>query len=318
MNTCSSMVDLAEEYLAVRRQLGYLLKTEGAELLRFARYADQSGHRGPITIELAVRWAKLPEHADALYWARRLDIVRRFAKARAVADPETEIPPDGMLGPSYRRPQPYIYSQDEIAELLDAAGKLGPPGGLRPHTSVTLFGLLVCTGLRVSEALGLTRDDVDLATGILTIRHAKFDKSRRIPVHSTTVDVLSDYADRRDRYHPFASSTAFFLTEHATSQKNGKTLMTFIELRKQLGWPLSASGKPPRLHDARHTFVVRTLLRWYQEDFDVDTKISALSAYLGHTKVSDTYWYLTAVPELLRIVARRFEVFAHQNQGGRR
>ncbi len=315
MKTQSSIVVLAEEYLALRRRLGYLLKVEGAELLRFARYADRSGHSGPITIELAVRWAKLPEQADPLYWARRLDIVRRFAKARVVADPETEIPPNGLLGPSYRRPQPYIYSRDEITALLDVASKLGPPGGLRPHTYVTLFGLLVCTGMRISEALALTQDDVDLPSKTITIRHAKFDKSRRLPIHPTSVDQLRDYANHRDGYHRLTSSNAFFLTEHATSQKYHKTLMTFLGLRKELGWPLSASGNPPRLHDIRHTFAVRTLLRWYEEGVDVDNRITALSAYLGHAKVSGTYWYLTAVPELLAVVARRFEDFAHQDQG---
>lgn len=318
MKTHSPMVNLAEEYLAVRRRLGYLLKIEGAELLRFARYADRGGHRGPITTELAVRWAKLPEHTDPLYWARRLDIVRRFAKARAVADPETEIPPDRLLGPSYRRPRPHIYSQDEIATLLDAAGKLGPPGGLRPHTYVTLFGLLVCTGMRISEVLGLMQDDVDLQRGTIAIRHAKFDKSRRIPIHSTSIDALRDYAHHRDRYHSSTACTAFFLTERATSQKYHRTLMTFLRLRKELGWQLPVSGNPPRLHDLRHTFAVRTLLRWYKEGVDVDTKIIALSTYLGHAKVSDTYWYLTGVPELLEVVARRFEVFARQDQGGGR
>jgi len=167
MMSVQTMLELAEEYLASRRNLGYALMIEGAELVRFARYADRIGHRGPISTQLAVQWSKLPVGADPIYWARRLDIVRRFARYRALFDPATEIPQPGLLGRAYRRPTPYIYSDDEVAALLKAARSLGPAGGLRPHTYETLFGLLACTGLRISEALGLTDQDVNLERGIL-------------------------------------------------------------------------------------------------------------------------------------------------------
>jgi integrase len=309
MTSQYSMVALAQDYLSSRRKLGYVLEVEGAELLRFARFADRIGHTGPLTTELAIRWAKLPRTAKPLYWARRLDVVRRFAKALALIVPGTEVPPEGLLGPSYRRPPPHIYSPAEVSSLLGAARRLGPARGLRSHTYVTLFGLLACTGLRISEALALERRDVDLSMGILTIRHAKFGKSRQLPIHASTRDALSAYARRRDRYHPGPRAPAFFLTEHATSQKYWRTLMTFTELRRGLGWLPGHTGRLPRIHDLRHTFAVRCLLRWQRDGVEIDQKVLSLSTYLGHAKVSDTYWYLSAVPELLDLVSARFEAF---------
>jgi integrase len=302
----SSMLSVVNAYLADRRRLGYALSIEGEELRRFAQYADAIGHRGPITTELAVQWAKLPVQADPLYWARRLDMVRRLAKYQAMSEPGTEIPPKGLLGPSYRRPAPHIYSSSEISMLLQEAARLGPPGGLRPHTYYTLFGLLACTGLRISEALRLTRSDVDLRAGVLTVSQTKFHKSRLVPLHATTVEVLRDYARRRDRYLPQTTATSFFLTETSTSLKYHKTLLTFLKIRESLGW--AERPHPPRIHDLRHTFAVRALLRWYEERASIGNKIVSLSTYLGHVKVSDTYWYLSAVPELLAAAASRFEM----------
>lgn len=288
MSAHAPMVTLAQQYLASRKELGYILKIEGQELLRFARFADSIGHTGPVTVELAVRWAKLPRSSKPLYWARRLDIVRRFAEALASVDPQTEVPPRGLLGPSYRRPTPHIYAREEIADLLTAASQLGPAGGLRPQTYVTLFGLLCCSGLRISEALRLERDDVDFRRGLLKIRHAKFGKSRQLPLHASTLDALGVYADRRDQYHSDAVDSTFFLTEYGTSQKYWRTLMTFTGLRAQLRWPRGIAGNYPRIHDMRHTFAVRCLVRWHEENARLDHKILSLSTYLGHAKVTDT------------------------------
>lgn len=203
----SSMLSAVNAYLVERRRLGYALMIEGEELLRFAKYADESGHNGPITTELAIRWAKLPVHANPLYWARRLDMVRRLAKHQIMSEPGTEIPPNGILGPSYRRPTPYIYTSDEISALLTEAARLGPPNGIRPHTYRTLFGLLVCTGLRISEALRLTRLDVDLQARLLRITQSKFRKERWVPIHISTAGALSAYAHRRDRHLPLATES---------------------------------------------------------------------------------------------------------------
>lgn len=310
MKALSTMRAVVEEYLATRRKLGFALHVEGQELGRFARFAEQVGHAGPITTELAVRWATLPAKADRLYHARRLDMVRRLARHRAVFESATEIPADGLLGPSYRRREAHIYSDDEIAALIGAAAQLGPSEGLRPLTYMTLFGLLACSGLRISEALGLERQHVDLDAGVVTIAAGKFHKSRLVPVDPTTVRALRAYEERRDGYKRQPRTDRFFVSEYGTSLKYNKVLTTFSELRRRLAWKVGRGGRLPRLHDMRHTFAVRNLLRWYEEGLDVDRKVASLSTYLGHVRVTDTYWYLTGVPELLAIAAARFEQLA--------
>jgi len=305
-------VALVEDYLTMRRSLGFAIHVEGQELIRFARFAEQAGHRGPLTTNLAVRWARLPSAASPIYWARRLDVVRRFAKYRLLFDRSTEVPPPGLLGPSYRRPTPHIYSSLEIAALLEAASKLGPVRGLRPWTYETLFGLLASTGLRISEALRLRRTDVDLEHGVITGVETKFHKSRLVPLHPSTMRALRRYAARRDRYHrQRAHVPAFFVTERGTELKYWRTMMTFHSLRTHLGWVVDGR-KPPRIHDLRHSFAVARLLRWYDEGDNVDQRIADLATYLGHVKVSDTYWYLTAIPALLAASARRFEGYARR------
>lgn len=195
-----SWVALAEDYLALRRKLGFELRVEGEELLRFARYADGVGHRGPLTIDLAIKWATQPSENHRLYRARRLDIVRRFATHRRIYDPGTEVPPLGLLGPSNGpRLVPCIYSDDEIVALMKETAKLRPRGRLGQYTYATLFGLLASTGLRISEALRLGRTDVDLTAGVLTVVETKFHRSRLVPMHPSTTAALLAYAARRDR-----------------------------------------------------------------------------------------------------------------------
>lgn len=303
-----TMVALVEEYLTLRRQLGFALISPGQQLFGFAQFADSIGHQGPVTVELAVRWARLPEGAKPSWWARRLGIVRGFAQYRRLFDPATEVPDAGLLGPTGRRRTPHIYTETEISALLRTAGELGPVKGLRPHTYVTLFGLLIATGLRISEALHLQRSDVDLERGTLTVQLTKFRKSRLIPLHPSTIRALAGYAVRRDRYHPGTSARTFFLGENGASLSASGVAFTFGELRRTLGWA-TGKGRQPRIHDMRHAMAVRTLLRWYQEGADVDRKLPALSTYLGHAEVRDTYWYLTAVPELMALTAERFEAF---------
>lgn len=315
MTDTPTMVTLAEEYLALRRGLGFALKSCGQQLLGFAQYVDSIDHRGPITVELAVRWARLPHDTAPYWWARRLQIVRQFAQHRILFDPQTEIPPAGLLGPSSRRVTPHIYSDAEIASLLRAAGELGPVGGLRPHTYVTLLGLLLITGLRISEALRLGRNDVDLDSDVLMVRLTKFRKSRLVPLHPSAVTVLAKYAHLRDLYHPQSSAPTFFLNELGRTLGASGVAKTFNSLRSKLGWTKKWDCRRPRLHDMRHTMAVRTLLRWYHEGADVDRKMPALSTYLGHVEVRDTYWYLTAVPELMALTAARFEAYLRSPTG---
>jgi integrase len=310
-----TLVSLVDEYLTLRRQLGFALHSSGQQLLAFARYADGIGHRGPITVELAVRWARLPRDARPCWWARRLQIVRGFALYRRLFDPGTEIPAAGLLGPSSRRATPHIYSDAEIAALLRAAAELGPTGGLRSDTYVTLFGLLLTAGLRISEALRLGRNDVDLQSGVLTVRRTKFRKSRLVPLHPTTVVALAKYARRRDRHHPCTPVCTFFLNHMAAPLGASGVAKSFGALRRKLGWTKNREGRRPRLHDMRHTMAVRTLLGWYQQGADVDRKMPALSTYLGHVEVTDTYWYLTAVPELMALTAARFQAYRRRSLG---
>ncbi len=308
----TKMINLVDDYIASRRKLGFEICTQAKELQLFARYCDTSGHRGPITTDLAISWARLPQKADPIYWAYRLDAVRRFARYRAVFEPETEIPPMGILGSSKRRPTPHIYSEDEIGLFLQAASKLKPIDGLKPHTYVTLFGLLVCTGMRISEALRLTDENIDFENGIITIERTKFNKSRMIPIHSSTVKRLKCYWEKKQKYYMLSTCKNVFINDHAIPINYQMALWIFLKIRKSLKWKKTENGRSPTIHCFRHTFAVQRLIRWYEEGADVNQKILSLSTYLGHVEVTDTYWYLTAVPQLLSICAARFKTFTKQ------
>ena len=303
------------DYLALRRRLGFSLVTQGQMLLSFARHADHIAGEGRLTADLAVQWATACRSRDPSAAARRLDVVRGFARHQALFDPATEVPPLGLLGPRYRRKPPHIYSADEIASLLRAAANLRPTDGLRPCTFVTLFGLLAATGLRVSEARRLACRDVDLRAGVVTVREGKFRKSRLVPLHSSVLAALRRYAAARDRCHIAPGSEYFFRTERRAALSRAAIQATFGKLRRRLGWTADGRARLPRIHDLRHAFVVRRILRWHKQGADVDRRMAHLATYLGHAKVTDTYWYLTAVPELMAVTARRFEHFAWK-QGG--
>jgi integrase len=300
------LLALAEEYLALRRRLGYSLVTQGRYLLAFARYADRVAPNGPLTVELAVQWATSGRSSDPSAASRRLTVVRGFAQHRALFDPATEVPPVGLLGPRYRRKPPHIYSASEIAALLRAAAGLPSHGGLRSRTFVALFGLLAATGLRVSEARRLTCDDVDLVAGVVTVREGKFRKSRLVPLSPSVLAALRQYAVARDGCCVVPRSEYFFRTERLSALSQMAVQRTFTKLRQRLGWTADGRARLPRVQDLRHTFVVRRVQRWYEQDVDVDRRMAHLATYLGHAKVTDTYWYLTGVPELMALTARRF------------
>ena len=305
-----SMESMVKDYLCYRRHLGFGLSREGTQLLSFARFADQAGHHGPLTLKLAVSWARASQHARRLTWARRLGVVRRFAKYRLQFDPHTEVPPPGLLGPTSRRLVPHIYSREEIADLLDATAKLTSRNGLRAATYEAFLGLIAATGLRLSEALQLQRSDVDLTQDLMTIRQTKFQKSRLVPLHASTTQVLRRYAGFRDRKIIVPESDSFFLSTRGATLDPRTVEYTFARLRKRLGWIARGSYRFPRIQDLRHSFICHRLVSWYQQGVDVDNFILALSTYAGHTQVTDTYWYVTAIPELMAIAARRFERFA--------
>lgn len=306
------MLELVQDYLRVRRGMGFKLDSYEPLLVDFASYTDETGHRGPITVDLALRWAQ-SRSQDHAHLARRLAVLRGFARHRSVFDPDTEIPPvDLVVGASARRRQPHIYSEEEIAALLDEVRR--PERGLRPNTYVTFFSLLASTGLRLSEACRLECDDVNLTDGVLSVRETKFRKSRLVPLHATTAQALADYAAERDTHRDVPRRGGFFRTERCAWMKPDTIDRTFSRLRQRLGWTAQGRARRPTIHDFRHTFAVRCLLRWHAQGIDIDRKMLALSTYLGHAKISDTYWYLTAVPELMAIAGERFEGFVHAQQ----
>ncbi|MFC1707516.1 tyrosine-type recombinase/integrase [Planctomycetota bacterium] len=304
----SALQDRLEEYLAVRRSLGYKLREPACCLRKFVALADHEGSEH-ITVELALRWATQATKAQPATWAARLGMVRCFATWCNALDPRTEVPPKGLLPHRYRRKRPYIYRDAEIDQVVDAARQLPSAKGLRAPTYATIFGLLAVTGMRVSEATALDRRDVDLAEGILTVRRTKLDRSRFVPVHPTTRDALADYAECRDRAVMVCFTEAFFISERGTRITGCSTRYNFAKVSRDVGLREPSGGhrhgRGPRLHDMRHRFAVRTLLDWYRAGLDVEREIPKLATYLGHVHVNDTYWYLEAVPELLELATAR-------------
>jgi len=310
----TTLLPLVEEYLVFRRGLGFSLETQACQLSNFARYAEQVRHRGPITIELAVGWASTGSNNPGRA-ARRLSAVRQFARYLATLDPKTEVPPLGLLGRVPHHRQAHIYSDAELSELLHQASLLHPRNSLRPRTYVAFFSLLASTGLRLSEGCALEPGDVDLDAGILTVRGGKFRKARLVPLHPSATEALARYAAERDACCKAGLSQRFFRTERVALNPEAVE-KTFSRIRQRLGWTAEGRTQRPRIHDIRHTFAVRRLLGWYREGADLERKVLALSMYLGHAKVSDTYWYLTGVPELMAIAAERFERFACAEEEG--
>jgi len=297
-----------DEYLALRRALGFKLRRTGQALPCFVRLLEGEG-ADFITTELALRWAQEDPEASAVTHSDRLAMVRRFAAWRSAEDPRTEIPPWRLLPRRYQRPTPYIYSPQEVESIVSTALSLPSGRGLRGCTHSNLFGLLAVTGMRIGETVALDRDDVDLQAGVLTVRAGKRGKSRLIPIHATTKDVLGRYSEKRDAILPRLSTPAFFVSERGrrasawSAEKNFITVSHIIGLRAP-----SVDGRRdrgPRLHDLRHRFAVFTLIGWYRAGADVDREIPKLATYLGHETPDQVYWYLQAVPELLDLAAQR-------------
>lgn len=310
MSRHQTMTDKVEQYLAYRRDLGYSARTHGSYLRQFGAYADNIRHRGPLTVALAVRWARLPADRGRRCWAVRLKMVRCLARYLAMDEPRTEIPPVHLFGSARQRQTPYVYAEAEVSALITAARQLQPRDGLRPWNYATLIGLLACTGLRLSEATRLARSDFDDRQGLLIIRETKFHKSRLVPLHPSATRALCRYARKRDQLVPSALSNRFFLTDRGTPLSDRTVHGVFRKLCDSLPMARRDSGRRPRLHDLRHTFACRRVQGWYDTGTEVGHAIAGLAVYLGHAEVSYTYWYLTATPELLDRAAARFEPLA--------
>jgi integrase len=293
----------AEEYLALRRALGFKLYHQTWFLPDFVAFLAAHGS-SVITTELAVRWAQQPPGASPRWWAKRLSAVRCFAKHHRAFDPRTEVPPPDLIPYRAERRTPHLYTEGEIAALMREARRLSAP--LRSATYATLIGLLAATGMRVGEAIALNDEDIDWPRSLLTVRHAKFQKSRHVPVHESTLAALQTYAVRRDRLRPHRHCSSFFVSGVGTRVLHQNFHHEFLRLVQRVGL---GSGREhrPRLHDLRHAFALKTVRDWYRAGVDVERRLPWLSTYLGHVNPTSTYWYLTAAPELLGLAGKRLE-----------
>jgi integrase len=294
-----------DDYLQVRRALGYRLERHEKLLTQFLAYLDDVGAT-TVTVTDAVTWARLPESADPSWWAQRLSVVRGFAAYLQTLDPTAQVPPRDLLPARARRASPYLYSDDDITALITAAGRLSRPH--RVDTYKTLIGVLAVTGMRVGEALRLDVDDFDDVDGVLIVRNTKYGKTRQLPLHPTAVAALADYLQRRRPRHVVAPATAALFTSTAgTRLLYCNVQWTFQRLVGMAGLQPRSGSCRPRIHDMRHSFAVHTLLDANRSGADTHRQLTLLSTYLGHVDPTATYWYLTAAPELLVLAAERLE-----------
>ena len=294
-----------DDYLRLRRQLGYKMEETGFLLRNFVRFAEQEG-ASIISTKLALRWAAGPNITPAQS-GNRLGMVRRFAEYVSAHDTRTEIPAQKLLPYHFLRRDPYHYSDENVLNLIGAAQQIAPSNKIKGPTLGTLFGLLAVTGMRVGEALALDCLDVDFERELLTVRAAKGNKSRLIPLHSSTLVALRQYASLRVSVYPQRVSPSFFTWEGGGRLIYDNVNRWFLLVACQLGLRKPGEHRGPRVHDLRHYFAIRTLLNWYHSDADVEAHLPELATFLGHVHVRDSYWYLSAVPELLKLATLRWE-----------
>lgn len=291
------------QYLTIRRSLGYKLKTTESHLRAFAEFLREKRCH-TVRTALVLDWIGQFEGASKMSQAQRLSVIRRFAEFRKITDPDTEVPPKNLLPYRPQRAVPHIYSRQELCVLLRAV-RAAPTTTLRRSTFYMIIGLLAVTGCRVGEILGLAAGDADLQKRFLTIRNAKFGKSRIVPLHPTVVQELKHFLRVQQSCLGNVTPRRLFVSRHGNPVDAGDLKHFFIKLSKEVGIRKTDARQGPRLHDLRHSFAVKTILRWYKSGADVEALMPLLSTYLGHVKPSDTYWYLTGVPELLNLAAKR-------------
>lgn len=296
-----------DRYMGVRRSLGYDLTTSERVLRRFVRFADNAG-AAHVDTELFLRWdASLPEACSSTRSAR-LGMVRLFALWLSSIDPAHQAPPRGLLPDRSRRKRPFIYSEAEIAQIVTEAHELPSIYGMRGLTCATFFGLIAATGLRISEALALDREDLDTLTGVLRVRRGKLGRERLLPLDPTVVDRLLAYAAERDRLLGYTPE-AFFVRGEGSRLTEWSARYDFAQVSQRIGLRerprYHRHGRGPRIHDLRHTFAVRTMINWYRTGKDPAREMIRLTTWLGHTQPENTFWYIEAVPELLELAMER-------------
>jgi integrase len=276
-----------QEYLALRRSLGFKLREASQALPDFAAFMERR-HASYITERLALSWAQKPKHAQPSHWASRLRHVRQFARYRSASDPRTQIPALGLLPFRPKRARPYLYTDREIAQLLDAtlhlplSPKHRKNCALLPWVYYSLFGLLSVSGLRLGEARNLKLDDLDLAAGVLTVRGSKFGKDRWVPLHASTCRVLGQYLDKRARFWAGRSVSSYvFVSSWGNRLDVGAIHRAFYAASRRIGLRGARDSKGPRLHDIRHRFATTTLVNWYRSKEDPERRLPLLSAFLG-------------------------------------
>lgn len=303
----STMSKLAVRYLRHRRSLGYGLKTEGGLLLAFARFADATALGRPLSVALALKWATLPAGRTRLYHAKRLEVIRGFARFCSALDSRTEIPSMRLLGPAHHRTVPHIYSAGQVRLLLRRAESLGPPRSLRSQTYVTILGLAACTGMRISELLRLRVTDLDLHAGTLRVARAKFSPERLLPLHPSAVAALQRYLRARGRR--LAVTDHFFVGLHG--RPVAKNTVHHVFRRLSQGIAGNGERAHPRIHDFRHTFATTWIAEWSRSRAPVAHHLLLLSRYLGHRHFTDTFWYVSSDPKSLADVSARFHRYFH-------
>jgi integrase len=301
----SALAERAQEYLRLRRTLGHNLSEAVRLLPRFVAYLDDIGAT-TVTVEAALAWARQPNPSPgSCAPARRMTVARGFARHMAGIDPHTQVPPLGLVTYRQRWRPPFIYSAAHVEALMAEAARAFPTP-LRAATYQTLIGVLAATGMRVGEALRLQRADVDWAEAAITVHASKFGKSRELPLAASTMEALDSYAEQRNRAQPRPRSSTFFVSTTGTAVIYPLFGAAFRQLVQTTGVGAGSLTRP-RIHDLRHSFAVHTLISWYQAGDDVSAKLPRLSTYLGHRGPVSTYWYLSAVPELLALAAGRLE-----------
>jgi integrase/recombinase XerD len=293
-----------DDYLRLRRSLGYKLQRAGQLLADFVAYAEAAG-ADHVRVDLAVSWTLLASNPDTRWRAQRLGILRRFARYLHAIDPAHEVPPTGLISPGRGRSAPFLYSKDQVVALMAAARGLRSP--LQAATVETTVGLLAVSGLRVGEVIRLNNGDIDFEQGLLVVRNSKSGKSRTVPLHPSTLKALRSYTAVRDRFFPKPRSDSFFVSTVGKRVRSGNLRDAFTTVAALAGLPARIAGHGPRLADLRHSFAVQTLLDWHQADLDVSAGLPILSTYLGHVSPASTYWYLSASPQLLAAAAARLE-----------
>ena len=299
----SRLEEQLDDYLRLRRALGYRLEREEVWLRDLLSHVRATGS-DTLTSDLAINWARLPATAQPRYWALRLGCVRKFATYLHSIDGSHQIPPTGVFPAPRHRPMPYLWTTGQIELLLNIAGQLSPP--LRGLTYQTLFGLLAVSGMRLGEAIGLHHDDVDLDKAVVTIRHAKFDRPRIVPLHPTTVSALHHYDTQRDRLSPRRHADTFLVSSRGNPVSRSEADKALRQITTTMG--IRTATVHPRAHDLRHSLAIHTLIRWMRDGASVEEHIAVLSTYLGHINPAGTYWYLTAVPELMELAAGRLQL----------